>query len=88
MLKASDIVPTKSPLSSTNVNYAEVKTMSEKAGFLDVSAHLSVSILSGAVDVSGMGSILKNGEESSKSNTVVAGATLATFTKASVMVSA
>lgn len=72
LFNTSEIKPIKTAVSSTDIKYEEVKTVKEKANSLNISAQLSVSILSGAIDISGMGSYLKSDSESSDSITVVA----------------
>ncbi|KAG7090682.1 hypothetical protein E1B28_009780 [Marasmius oreades] len=71
LFNTSDIKLIKTSASSTDVKYEEVKSLREKVNLLNISAQLSVSILSGAIDISGMGSYLQNDKESTESVTVV-----------------
>ena len=58
------------PVSSTIVDFKEIRSMMDRARSLDLSASLSLSILGGAIDLRGMGSYLENKHESDESNTV------------------
>lgn len=69
--KSDAAKPDRTSVASTDIKYEEVKGVKEKTRALNVSAQLSLSILSGAVDISGMGSYLSNSSESSDSTTIV-----------------
>jgi hypothetical protein len=61
---------TSEPAISSNVEYKQCKSISEKASFLDVSAHLKLSVLGGLVNVKGSGSFLKDSTNMTSRSTV------------------
>lgn len=57
-------------VSSTTVDFKEVRSLMDRARSLDISASLSVSILGGGIELSGMGSYLDSKIENNESITV------------------
>jgi hypothetical protein len=81
LFKPGDIEPRKTNINSTKLSFTEVKSLSDRASSLDVSAELSISILSGAISVAGGGSYLNNKQDTSESITVAAIAQYRTTSK-------
>jgi len=68
--KRSDIQSRTNNVNSTKFEFTEVNSLSDRASSLNVSAELSVSILSGAFNVGGSGAYLSNKQDTSESTTV------------------
>src|SRR6266550_4777782 len=66
------------PKSSTDFEYKEVRSLEDRANTLQVSASISVSILSGAISIGGYGSYLDRSKDSIHSTTVAAVARIRT----------
>ncbi|KAK2459527.1 hypothetical protein APHAL10511_008469 [Amanita phalloides] len=75
------ILSTPEPASGINYDYQEVKSLESRAGTLDISASLAVSILSGAFIAAGMGSYLDRRDDSSGSHTIAVTAHIRTKTE-------
>ena len=60
------------PKRSTEFEYKEVKSLEDRAHTLQISASISVSILSGAISIGGYGSYLDRSKDTSQSTTVAA----------------
>ncbi|KAK2459513.1 hypothetical protein APHAL10511_008455 [Amanita phalloides] len=75
------ILSTPEPASGINYDYQEVKSLESRAGTLDISASLAVSILSGAFIAAGMGSYLDRRDDSSDSHTIAVTAHIRTKTE-------
>lgn len=67
--------------SGTSYDYREVKSLESRAHSLDISASLSVSVLSGALAVDGYGSYLDRADDSSGSHTIAVTARIRTKTE-------
>jgi hypothetical protein len=63
LFKPGDIEPRETDINSTKLKFTEVKSLSDRASSLDVSAELSISILSGAISVASGGSYLNNKQD-------------------------
>jgi hypothetical protein len=72
LFKEKDITAREGKVTKTNLKFTEVKSLSDRASSLNVSAELSVSIMSGAIGVSGGGSYLNGKVDTSESITVAA----------------
>ncbi|KAJ6594418.1 hypothetical protein B0H19DRAFT_1205591 [Mycena capillaripes] len=70
LYKSDDIKPRKADAKNVKIEVHKIRSFSDRANSLDVSAQLSVSILCGAISVSGSGSYLKSKQDTSESNTV------------------
>ena len=81
LFKRSDIQCREGNINSTRFEFAEVNSLSDRASSLDVSAELSVSILSGAFSIGGSGAYLSNRQDTSESTTVAAIAQYRTTSK-------
>ena len=81
LFKRSDIQSRESNINSTKFEFAEVNSLSGRASSLDISAELSVSILSGAFSVGGSGAYLSNKQDTNESTTVAAIAQYRTTSK-------
>ncbi|KAF8630577.1 hypothetical protein AX17_005389 [Amanita inopinata Kibby_2008] len=77
----SKIVTQEQASPKTEFDYKEAKSLQERADTLNVSASLSISILSGAVNISGFGSYLDRKEDTSDSTTIAAYAHIRTKTE-------
>lgn len=60
------------PKQSTEFEYKEVKSLKDRAHTLQISASISVSILSGAILIGGYGSYLDQSKDTSQSTTIAA----------------
>ena len=81
LFKRSDIQSRANNVNSTKFEFTEVHSLSDRADSLDVSAELSVSILSGAFSVGGSGAYISNKQDTSESTTVAAIAQYRTTSK-------
>ncbi|KAF8320490.1 hypothetical protein DL93DRAFT_1851798 [Clavulina sp. PMI_390] len=80
LYKADAIKPRATNTEQTRFKIEQVKSFSDRAKTLDISAHLYVTILSGAIPISGGGSYLSKQQDTSESHTVAA---IAKFRKGS-----
>ena len=81
LFKRSDIQSRANNVNSTKFEFTEVNSLSDRASSLDVSAELSVSILSGSFSVGGSGAYLSNKQDTNESTTVAAIAQYRTTSK-------
>jgi hypothetical protein len=81
LFKPSEIQSRENNIHSTKFEFTEVNSHSDRASSLDVSAELSVSILSGSLSVGGSGAYLSNKQDTSESTTVAAIAQYRTTSK-------
>lgn len=67
----AEIISKESSTSFSDQSFKEVRSIQDRAESLDVSASLSLSILGGALDISGFGSYLDRSNKKSESHTLV-----------------
>ncbi|KIJ66932.1 hypothetical protein HYDPIDRAFT_85843 [Hydnomerulius pinastri MD-312] len=70
LFKPDRLTPISIPHETQDSFHKEVKTLEDRAKVLDVSASLSVSIMGGAISVSGYGSYLDRNEDTTNSHTL------------------